>query len=148
VRTAPWIIANTLTLRGEYLGTGVLHNREKGEEGPGVVILPKPKDNYLQLLIREHEEALHAQTGGIDYRAAVISRRWPFAAFANALADLLGRKGGITAFSTIEIELLHTVYTQTPALNAAFLRDAVAKAREKTVLAVVFELRRLAQRKE
>ncbi len=136
------------SLRGEYLGTGVLHNREKGEDGPGVVILPKPKDNYLELLIREHEEALRTQTGGVDYRAAVVSRRWPFAAFANALADLLGRKGGITAFTTSEIELLHTVYTQTPALNAAFLRDAVAKAREKTVLAVVFELRRLAQPKE
>lgn len=136
------------SLQGEYLGTGVLHNREKGEAGPGVIILPKPKDNYLQLLIREHEEALRARTGGIDYRAAVVSRRWPFAVFANTLADLLGRKGGITAFSTSEIEILHTVYTQTPALNAAFLRDAIANAREKTVLAVVFELRRLAQRKE
>jgi len=151
VRYDPYSAIETVliySLQGEYLGTGVLHNREKGEEGPGVIILPKPKDNYLQLLIREHEEELRACAGGIDYRAAVVSRRWPFAAFANALADLLGRKGGITAFSTSEIELLQTLYKQTPALNAAFLRDAVAKAREKTVLAVVFELRRLAQHKE
>jgi len=77
-----------------------------------------------------------------------VSRRWPFAAFANALADLLGRKGGVTAFSAGEVELLHTLYRQIPALNAAFLRDAVATAREKTVLAVAFELRRLAQHKE
>ncbi len=151
VRYDPYSAMETVlvySLRGEYLGTGVLHDRQKGEDGPGTTMLPKAKDNYLQLLVRQHEEELRARAGGIDYRAAVVSRRWPFAAFANALADLLGRKGGITAFSTGEIELLHTLYRQIPALNAAFLRDAVAAAREKTVLSVAFELRRLAQHKE
>jgi hypothetical protein len=136
------------SLREEYLGKGRRHNREKGEEGAGDSPQHKPQFNYLQLLIQEHEKDLRAKTQGIDYRGAVTSRRLSFSSFTATFAQLLGRKGGVSAFSTQELEYLQKLYNRTPGLSRALLMDAFEHAREKTLLAVGYELQQLAKRKE
>ena len=51
---------------------------------------------------------LRDRHAGIDYQAvlAAAGRRWPFAEFVKQLASHLGRKGGLTAFTTEELESL------------------------------------------
>jgi transposase InsO family protein len=136
------------SLREEYLGKGRRHNREKGEGGAGDSPQHKPQFNYLQLLIQEHEKDLRAKTQGIDYRGAVTSRRLSFSSFTATFAELLGRKGGVSAFSTQELEFLQKLYNRTLGLSKALLMDAFEHAREKTLLAVGYELQQLARRKE
>jgi transposase InsO family protein len=136
------------SLREEYLGTGTLHNREKGDDGSRVPPQKKPQYSYLDLLIREHEKELRARTQGIDYRGAVTSRRLSFSSFTSTFAQLLGQKGGLSAFSSQELEFLQKLYNRTPALTKPLLVEACEHAREKTLLAVAYELEQLARRKE
>jgi hypothetical protein len=130
-----------------YLGAGELHNRERRDDLPLPPPRPKPSFDYLSFLVQQHEQELEAQARGIDYRQVVVPRRWPFTAFVAALASLLGRQGGVSTFSTDEIEALQKCYNTTPRLSRPLLEEAVAAASEKTVLAVLFQLRH-SQRKE
>jgi transposase InsO family protein len=130
-----------------YLGAGELHNRERRADIPTPPPRPKPSFDYLSFLVQQHEQELEAQARGIDYRQVVVPRRWPFTAFVSALASLLGRQGGVSAFSTDEIEALQKCYNTTPRLSRPLLEEAVAAASEKTVLAVLFQLRQ-SKRKE
>lgn len=137
------------SLNQEYLGKGVLHNREKrAEMDPAPPPRAKPKYNYLAFLIEKHDKKLRDQARGIDYRAVVAGRRWPFPAFAKALAQLLGRSGDLTSFTDRELELLQRQYNRMPDLSRAQLSEIVESAREKTIPAVLFALQQFSKRKE
>lgn len=88
------------SLRGQYLGLGTLHHRQIGEPAFPSPPPGKPKHHLLDLLLREHQEQLTANTQGIDYRKVLSRRSWPFYAFAKTFAQLLGRQEGISAPST------------------------------------------------
>ena len=136
------------SLREEYFGKGILHHRQEGTEGPAERVLPKPEHNYLELLIRTHDGMLDTESRGIDYRKAVQHRTWPFTLFAKAFARMLGRTGDLTSFSTWELELLKKAYNRSRAIEKAMLEEAFEKASEKTLPAVLYELRILIHRKE
>ena len=70
-------------------------------------------------MIQKHEQALRDRHAGIDYQAvlAAAGRRWPFAEFVKQLAAHLGRKGGLTAFTTDELESLQKVYQRLTCLG-------------------------------
>ena len=110
----------------------------------------KPKHNYLDLLIQKHEQALRDRHAGIDYQAvlAAAGRRWPLAEFVKQLAAHLGRKGGLTAFTTDELETLQRVYQRLTSLDAPMLREACQRATNKTIPDIVFVLQQLAHEKE
>lgn len=152
VYSDPYGAADTVilySLAGEYLGTGTLHHRERRpENAPAPARRSKPKYNYLEFLIQKHDRRLRAQARGIDYRAAVAGRRWPFPAFAKALAQLLGRCGDLTSFTEREIELLKRQYHRMPDLNRTQLAEIVEGTREKTLPAVLFALQQFATGKE
>lgn len=138
------------SLDGEYLGVGTRHQRQAGAPAPLPETLPQPKSNYLDLLVHKHAESLRQKSGGIDYVAAIAQadRRWPFADFAKRLANLLGRRGGLAAFSTDELETLCKVHLRLPTLDADQLRQACADAQERTIPAIVFLLQQAAERNE
>lgn len=136
------------SLDGEYLGTGVRHQREAGEDargGPANSPPPKAKHNYLDLLIQKQKEAIDRRASGIDYQAvlAAADRRWPFIEFAKQLAGYLGRSGGISAFRTDELESLQKVYQRLKFLNPALLEAACAQAQQRSIAEIVFLLQRL-----
>ena len=135
------------SLAGEYLGKGQLHHREKGEPGDASP-LQKPKYNYLDLLVREHEEELREKAQGIDYRRALCERPWPFHAFVKTLAQLLGRKGGPSAFNSGELETLKKIFNRHPGLNEPLLLEAFERAAEKTIPHVAYEIQKLVGRKD
>ena len=132
----------------QYLGKGVLHERQEGEPAPSPRPTPKPKYNYLKLLVDEHERELAKQTRGIDYRAAISPRPWPFSNFVNVLARLLGRKGGLSAFNTRELETLHKLYKKLPNLSETLVTRAFEQAPGKSLPHLIREMQSLAQRKE
>jgi transposase InsO family protein len=135
------------SLTEEYLGKGVLHERQQGEAAdpvpPG-----KAKHDYLGLLIGQHEAELAQRTGGIDYRKAMAQRPWPFHAFAKQIAQLLGRKGQLTAWTTAELETLHKFYWRYRRLTQTMVTQAVERARDKTLPCILYELQKLAQAQE
>jgi len=150
VRYDPYSSMDTVLIysrHGEYLGTGTLHNREEGET-PTPPVQRKPRYNYLELLIGMHEKELQGKTQGIDYRRAASELRWPFPAFAKTLAQLLGRKGALAAFSSRELELLKKRYNRLPGITKPLLVEAFENAGEASLLAVLYQLHRLNDRKE
>jgi len=133
---------------GVYLGQGTRHERRAGERAAPPP-RPKPKERYLELLIVEHERDLARRSRGIDFPRAMAARRWPLNAFLTTLAELWGRKGGLSAFSTAELEALEKVYRRHPTLQRAVVVDAFARTPDKSLPAVVREIHRsLYPRKE
>jgi putative transposase len=135
-------VVQLYALDGHYLGEGALHHRQSGatpstDSAPG-----KPKHNYLDLLVSEHETQLAAKACGIDYRKAVRQRPWPFTEFLKTFARLMGNKGGLSAFNAGELEALKKLYNQHASLNKRRLEQAFAKAQYKTIAYVAYELRK------
>ena len=118
---------------GVYLGKGTRHQREKGEAMPPTQ-RPKPKEDYLALLIAEHERVLARETGGIDYCRARATHPFPMSALLGTLSELLGRKGGVSAFTTDEHEALEKLYHRHPDVDRAAVLDAFARADPKTLV--------------
>lgn len=132
-------IVEIYSLNGQYLGTGQLHHRQEGipaaEEAKGLA-----KYSYTDLLIREHQKQLAKQTGAIDFQKAISPDVWPFHELAKTVADLMGRKGGLSALTTQEISALQNVYDQGVLLNRQIVKQAFATAWEKSVPYIVREL--------
>jgi len=128
----------------QYLGTGQRYQREPGAHPPTTPATPaKPKHNYLELLLQQHEQSLEARSQGIDFRRVVARRDWPFAQFAKRLADLLGRAGGLTAFTSDELEALQKIYQRQATLDQRLLEQAVQQADPKTIPVIAYHLERL-----
>lgn len=147
----PFSSADTVqihSIKGEYLGKGVLHHRECAQTPAPPKPEGKPKHNLLDLLVREHQQQLAAATQGIDYRKIASVRPWPFHAFAKAIARLLGKEEGICAFTADDLETLKKFYNQNPRLNEPMLTDAFSKARNKSIPYLIHELRLILQEKE
>lgn len=130
-------------LGGRYLGQGRQHNRDSA---PAVTIqspAAKPQNNYLDLLIRQHQQQLSDRTKGIDYRNATTNRPWPFYSFANTIARAMGRKGELTAFSADELELLKKTYNQSAMIHKQMVEQAIAKAPSPSVPNIIRELKEI-----
>ena len=136
------------SLSEEYLGQGLLHERQTGAEPTPPAEASPLTFNYTELLIRQHDEQLAAATQGVDYALVTPRRPWPFPAFGKALAHLLGRKGGLAAFTPDELDALRHIHNRSPTVNEALLKQAVAQAQEKSIPHIGRELHRLAQQQE
>jgi transposase InsO family protein len=131
------------SLKEEYLGKGILHQREEGQEITAEATRPAPTYDLLGMLIEEHRKQLADELGGIDYSVMRQPRRWPFDAFVASLADLLGRKGGISAFNAEELDALKQVHDRHPNLTRTLLKKAFAQAERPSIPAVVYALQKL-----
>jgi len=136
---ASWEGVKIYSLRDEYLGDGVLHNRNTVEATPETVP-QKPRHNVIDLWVRQHKESLKKQAG-IDYRKVLQQKQWPFHEFANTVARLMGRRGGLSAFSSAELETLQKFYNQHSVIHRKMVEEAFSKARRPTVPYVVWELK-------
>jgi len=138
------------SLDGEYLGVGNRHQRQTVPDQPPPKRTPKPKHNYLELMIEKHEESLHDRYAGIDYQAvlAAADRRWPFVEFVKQLAAHLGWRGGLTAFTAEELESLQKVYQRLTSLDAPMLREACERATRRTIPDIVFVLQQRSHEKQ
>ena len=128
------------SLKDEYLGKGLVHQRQQGQDPQPEPSRPAPRFDLLGLLIDKHRQQLAAEIGGIDYSVMQRPRRWSFDAFAACLADLLGRQGGLSAFNAEELDALSKVHARHPNLTRTLLKKAVAQAERQTLPAIVYAL--------
>jgi putative transposase len=138
-----WDKVQIHSLDGQYLATGLLHNRETGIAGAADQHRAKPKHSYTELLIRRHKQDLAEKTGGIDYRNVIERRPWPFYEFANTVAHLLGLTAGLTALCPGDLEALKKVYNQSACLNRHLVKKAFERAPAPSVPYVIAELKQL-----
>jgi hypothetical protein len=125
----------------EYLGIAPLYQREKeDQEREEKTALAKPKHNFIDLIIARHEKQMQEQARGLDYTKLVNPQRWPFASFVQKLAQLMGKKEGISAFSAQEVKTLEKIYNQNPKLNEPKLTKAFEQAEVKNIAHVAFQL--------
>lgn len=132
---------------GVYLGQGRHHTRQEGAPSTPPPKSAPPKYNLLDLLVEQHEQQLADATPGIDYRKLVPRRPWPFQAFVKTFAHLLGHKEGLAAFNADQLETLKKLYNRSTQLNQTLLKEAVARAPQKSMPAVAYELRQLLEQK-
>jgi len=146
VRYDPFSTLETVliySLQDVYLGEARQHERQTGDR-PGPEAPPgKVHYSYLDLLIRQHEQLLNSQVAGIDYRSVAAARDWSFMAFAQAFGRLLGRKGGLSAFTSAELEKLKKTYNRSTGLNEPHLLQAFQKASDKDVSSILNQLEHL-----
>jgi transposase InsO family protein len=126
---------------GEFLGEGLWHDRSQGERPPRPS-MPLSRIPLLELLI-EKQKRLHAQESGIQFHHALNPQRWPFAAFAACLAELLGRSGGLSAFSADEMSALRAVHEGQRRLTRTLLKKAFLQAGRKSIPSIVYALQNL-----
>jgi hypothetical protein len=127
------------SLKEQYPGKGILHQREEGQDPADEARRPAPQYDMLGMLIDKHRKEL----GGIDYSVIRRPRRWPFDAFAACLADLLGRRGALSAFNAEELNALKRVHDRHPALTRTLLKKAFARAERPSIPAIVYALQKL-----
>jgi putative transposase len=128
------------SLKDEYLGKGLVHRREEGQNPVPEPRRVVPRFDLPGLLIDKHRIQLAAEVGGIDYSVMQQPRRWSFDAFAVSLADLLGRQGGLSAFNAEELDALGKVHARHPNLTRTLLKKAFAQAERPTLPAIVYAL--------
>jgi hypothetical protein len=129
--------------------TGQRYERELGAHGEAVPppAPGKPQHNYLDLLVEQHEQSLQQRSQGIDFRQLPPARSWSFSDFAHTLGQLLGRRGGLSAFTSDELEALGKLHARVDC-QEPLLRRAVEQSRKKTIPAIAFELQRLSDQEE
>ena len=128
---------------GQYLQTAYRHNRETAVANQPIEPTHKPNHNFLELLVRQHERALDEETRGIDYRKITGKRAFPFYQFAKILAEMLGLKGGLSAFNAEEIEKLKKTFNQSTAISKQMLKTAYERANQKKLPFICHELKLL-----
>ncbi len=138
-----WDTVQIHSLTGEYLGAGTLYDRQIVASVAPEQASSKPRHSYTDLLIHQHKQTLAQQTGGIDYRKVVKRQPWPFFEFAKTVAQLLGRKAGLTALSPGELEMLKKTYNRSLTINRQMVKEAFEKALAPTVAHIVAELNQL-----
>lgn len=126
------------SLKGEYLGKGILHQRSKTIDLPHTEQSPA-KHDYLALLQNQHTQHIKKQVCGIDY-AKAQQKSWGFTDFLYSLASLMGRKGNTSAFTTSEFEVLYKVFQNFPKLNEHLLINAFTKANPKNIVNIEYQL--------
>jgi transposase InsO family protein len=103
------------SLEGVYLGVGRLYQREKGAHPQ-----PDPAGNkdpiqptYLNALLASYEisHQQHRQQG-LDFESASRRNRWSVTSFANLVAKLLGRSGGLSALTADELDALRAFHAR------------------------------------
>jgi putative transposase len=143
-----WDTVHIYSLDGQYLVTGTLHDRSADVPQAPQRPQGKPKHSYTQLLIRQHEQLLAEQTGGIDYRKIVQRRPWPFHEFAKTVAQLMGKKAALADLSTGELESLKKVYNQSRCIDRHLVKKAFENATYPKLPYIIRELKLLIQKEE
>jgi transposase InsO family protein len=135
------------SLERVLLGVGRRYQREPGSHPPITLPsgLPGPiEPRYLEALRADHEAAQSRRRGsGIDYRAARQSTQWPLVTFAGKLARLLGRKGGVSAMSAREMEILSAFHARHPRTTESLLKEAFVRAQSTSIPEILLALQTL-----
>lgn len=95
------------------------------------------------MIVARHEKQMQEQSKGIDYTKLVNPQRWPFASFVQKLANLMGKKEGLSVFKPQDIETLKKIYDHHPELNEPKLIKAFEQAEVKNIVHLTLQLQNM-----
>jgi putative transposase len=131
---------------GTYLGIGRVYQRQKGHHPQPTTPAQQPpiEPSYLEAL-EAARQSRHEQRreSGLDFHSASRRNVWSLTSFATLLARLLGREGGLSAFSAEELDALRAFHARHDRVNETLLRAAVARGESPTIPHVLFQLQSL-----
>lgn len=130
-----------------FLGKGTLHHRESADPACAANNQTKAQHDYLDVIIARHDRELKRQTQGIDYTRLNQTKPWPFHDFARKLAQLMGKKGGLTDFRSDELEALQKFYQRHTGISEELLHKAYTQAYEKNVPYLIYEIQEMLKEK-
>ena len=76
----------------QFLGTAERYQRDISDDFQPHS-LPKPKYNYFELIVEQHDRALDAQAKGIDF-TQLTHQRWPFSLLCANRGPITGQQWG------------------------------------------------------
>lgn len=134
------------SLQGEFLAVAKRYQRQRGAHPEPPPSPPRtPLDHaYLKMLEQQHKQNQDHQS----QRGASDRQGWPFQRFAAKFSKLLGRKGGVSALSSQEMELLDKVHRGHDRIDERLLEEACQRAETKTLAVIVFHLQDLLQKRD
>jgi transposase InsO family protein len=134
------------SLEDQFLGKGIRYHREKTSQPPHTPSSKKAQHDFLSLWVDQHDKRLHDQAQGIDFVKLSQAPSWSFPAFVKSLAQLMGLKGGITAFSSYQLDLIKKTFDAHPSLDKNLLLKAMERVPDPSCLpAILFQIKILAQ---
>lgn len=146
VRFDPFGSLNTVhiySLRDQsFLGEGKLHQRELGAQPLPEVNQGHAKHSYIEVLVQKHEATLNDQVAGIDYTKINQTKPWPFNAFTQKVAKLMGKES-FNEFTAFEMERLKKIYNLHPSLNEEIVLKAYQQALEKNFMHITVALKQI-----
>ncbi len=143
-----WDKVQIYSLTEQYLGQGVLYQRQYGQAASPPETGKKARYDYLKSIVQKHDQELAGKAQGIDYRKVVKPKIWPFNAFVKSMAQLLGKTGGLGAFNGDELETLKKIHNRHPGLNENLLKKAFVRADHKSIAYVAHEIEKIARQQE
>jgi len=121
------------------------YDRDKRPQPKILTSLPPPTHNYIDLLIRQHDQKILKDAQSIDFLKVPSPRPWPVLPFADAFARLLYPKAGLAAISVRDLDRLNQIHARYPNLNQLWLSKAYNKANGQSVLDLIQTLEKLLQ---
>ena len=134
------------SLDEQFLAKATRHDREKASPLPPSKSSQKAQHRILDEFVRIHDQILKEQAKGLDY--SKIPKSLPFHDLAKELARLLGVQGGVTGLSQRQLHLIHKTHSLSPGITKPLVMRAFQETHDPSLMAVLYTLKTLAQRKE
>ena len=131
------------SLQGVSLGVGRRYERQRGaHEQPQVKPAKKLDESaYIKTLLQNSEQIGASQRhDGISFHTAMAHGRLTISALCQVVAQLLGRKGGLSGLSPDEIAALDKLYEKHPQVQQSHVRTAFEQASPASFNSMLWEL--------
>lgn len=135
---------------GNYLGRGLRYERKRGTHpytqataAPPALSTPITP-HYLNALREEYARRQEQQSNlGLDYHSARQRNTWSLPSFANKVARLLGRSGGVSGLTQDEMAALDAFHKRHDRVTEPLLKQAFARAEGPSLPHVLLHLQTL-----
>jgi hypothetical protein len=134
------------SVQGVSLGAGRRYERQHGaHEQPQVKPAKKLEESaYIKTLLQNSEQIGASQRqDGISFHTAMAHGRLTVSGLCQVVAQLLGRKGGLSALSPDEIAALDKLYEKHPQVQQSHVRTAFEQASPASFNSMLWELQSL-----
>ena len=135
-----------VSVQGVSLGLGRRYQRQRGShEQPQVKPAEKLAESaYIKTLLQSSEQGdASKRHDGIAFNTAMAHGRLTGGTLCQVVAQLLGRKGGLSGLSPDEIAALNNLYEKHPQVQQSHVRTAFEQPSPASFSSMLWELQRL-----
>ena len=132
-----------VSVQGVSLGLGRRYQRQRGShEQPQVKPAEKLEESaYIKTLLQSSEQGdASKRHDGIAFNTAMAHGRLTGGTLCQVVAQLLGRKGGLSGLSPDEIVALNILYEKHPQVQQSHVRTAVEQSSPASFSSMLWEL--------